>query len=696
MMIKKIIISIQKNVLLLICLLLPVFFLPFTQEFFNTGKFYFFTISLCLIIGLYGLRLLYEKRISYYPSPLHKPLLFFISSFALSLLFVTPNKIQALFALPSGFILIVAMCLFSIILIQKLQTEKDIFRYITIMFFPVITLCILLFAHYFHVFNMIHLPIWLQFINKPQYSLLGNSIELIVVLGFFSVYAITKVIITFLENKKTPQRFVSLLPLSFILIIVLSALAISVKTTIDTQNNTNVQMAPVTESWNATIETLKSPKTALFGVGIDNYLSLFTKIKPVSYNLTPIWNLNFNLSRSAFLHIWSEVGLLGIGTFLFLFYTLFRELKWINKQNVPERLILNSLFIYIFLVFLFFPPMIHGYFLFFSLCAIIIAASLKKKNATSSSDQGIRSIQMIAKPLDTLYVCIGLLIIVIATMGIYFLSRVYNSEYIMNKGVKATTNNVSKAYEYELQSIRLNPYQETSHRTFSQLNLLIAHNIMQKKNISSQDRQRITFFLQNAVNEAKTATTLNPQNVINWNNLAVLYGQLVNVVTEAGDWTVSAYQEAVLRDPNNPILQLNLGGTYYSLGNYDESTRIFTETVNIKPDFANAYYNLAWSLFQEKKYEKAIAAMEQVRLLVKKNTQDYTVVIKDLKTFSTANKKIAKPTTDKNKTGEQPSAQQNLNLPVSPEAKLSPPVVLPDSLKNASSEAKPTNKPPIR
>src|SRR3989338_6806512 len=111
-MINNLLESIQKYTLSLIFLLLPVFFLPFTQEFFNTGKFYFFTIVLSLIIGLYGLRLLYEKRIAFHQTPIFKPLVLLIAAITASLMFTTPNKMQALFSLPSGFILIASMCLF--------------------------------------------------------------------------------------------------------------------------------------------------------------------------------------------------------------------------------------------------------------------------------------------------------------------------------------------------------------------------------------------------------------------------------------------------------------------------------------------------------------------------------------------------------------------------------------------------------
>ena len=88
-----------------------------------------------------------------------------------------------------------------------------------------------------------------------------------------------------------------------------------------------------------------------------------------------------------------------------------------------------------------------------------------------------------------------------------------------------------------------------------------------------------------------------------------IYRNIINVASGADGWTVAAYRQAITRDPNNPILRLNLGGIYYSAKNYNEASRSFADAISLKPDWANAYYNLSYALYQDKQYVDSYLAM---------------------------------------------------------------------------------------
>ena len=143
-------------------------------------------------------------------------------------------------------------------------------------------------------------------------------------------------------------------------------------------------------------------------------------------------------------------------------------------------------------------------------------------------------------------------------------------------------------------------------------------------------------------------------------------------------WTVSSYQRAIILDPQNPIYRLNLGGAYYNFKNYPEAIRLFEQAVALKPDWANAYYNLAWANFQNGSYDRAIQSMNNVLKLVDKNKSpdDYKKVLSELEEFK---KKLPKE-------GDQTSSTPGeLRLPEKPQPELSPKVELP---RNASPEAR--------
>ncbi len=190
--------------------------------------------------------------------------------------------------------------------------------------------------------------------------------------------------------------------------------------------------------------------------------------------------------------------------------------------------------------------------------------------------------------------------------------------------------------------------------------------------LSEQDRQNISQAIQAAIAEGKAAISLNPQKAQNWENLAQIYRNIINTAQGADVWTISSYQRAIVADPQNPVYRLNLGGVYYSLGNFEEASKIFEQAVILKPDWPNAYYNLAWANFQKQKYQEAVSAMENVIRLLdpKKDKNDYEKAKKELEEFKKKLPQEEKQATEEGKT------QPKLTLP-SPIPTTTPQIQLP-------------------
>ena len=283
---------------------------------------------------------------------------------------------------------------------------------------------------------------------------------------------------------------------------------------------------------------------------------------------------------------------------------------------------------------------------------------------------------------------IGTVVISLALIGTsgYFLGRSYASEYYFKKSIEGIAkNNLKEVYDNQRQAIVLNPYIERFRTSFAQTNLVIANNLSSKikdKKISEQDRQTITQAIQAGIAEGKAVVTLNPQRANNWENLAVIYSNIINVAQEADVWTISAYQRAILADPQNPVYRVGLGGVYYSQNKYDDALRFFEQAVSIKPDWPNASYNYAWANFQVKNYPQAVNAMQNTLKLInqKTNKVDYEKVVKELEEF----KKMLPKEEVKTDNVDKPT-ESNLNLPTPPTSQISPKLEL---QKEASPEAK--------
>jgi len=339
------------------------------------------------------------------------------------------------------------------------------------------------------------------------------------------------------------------------------------------------------------------------------------------------------------------------------------------------------------LTVLLFPPSLIVWFLFF-----VTLASIKQSAQKSPQSYDLSQIV-------PLYIITALVWLIIVGSGAYFLGRAYAAEYYFkNFLVSFNKNKGEDAYRYLRQAIISNPYIESYRISFSQLHLLIANNLAIKirnqktekdqagKQTEQQetDRQNFSQSIQLAISEAKGAVSLNPQNARNWENLAEIYRNIIGFTQGADVWTISAYQRAIVADPQNPNYRLNLGGVYYSLASYDDAKNMFQQTVVLKPDWPNAYYNLAWASYQKKDYQQAVNAMEGVLRLLDpvKNKDDYNKAKKELEDFKT---KVSQeqPSTEEGTKKEQNA--ENLNLPSPIPTVNQPPIQLP---KEASPEAK--------
>ncbi|PIS14463.1 hypothetical protein COT64_02510, partial [Candidatus Shapirobacteria bacterium CG09_land_8_20_14_0_10_39_12] len=72
------------------------------------------------------------------------------------------------------------------------------------------------------------------------------------------------------------------------------------------------------------------------------------------------------------------------------------------------------------------------------------------------------------------------------------------------------------------------------------------------------------------------------------------------------------------------------GGVYYSLKNFNQAATYFLQATNLKPDHANAHYNLANALRELGAFADAKTEYETTQTLVKADSADYQKVTAEL------------------------------------------------------------------
>lgn len=618
---------ISQTLLTAIILLVPLFFTTLSSEFYATGKeaLLFFTVPLLMITS--SLFFAKEKKIEIAINKLTFPVLGIAGAFIASTLITSPNQIESLTNSTGTGVIIALTLLF--LAIGMLTKRKETIIYPLI---GVSSLLSLLYILQFFKITTIILPF--SFIKDnlfwtPAGTLLGLAIVLIATIPLTVEMALSK------ENQQSQ---------AIILIGWITTMIIAfgfVLTLVSIVKDAKPAVLPFSISWNIAIDTMRQVKNAFFGVGVGNFVDAFTVSKPLQVNTTPYWNIRFGVAGSFILNLLTEVGAIGLFFYLFTFIIVLSFAKKNLKNGVFIALVI------LFAASLFLPATITTLFFMFTLLGAF-SLTIPSAHITENS--------LLFPRIATAFWAV--ILVVIWWFGSrWFLGEVYFKRSL----VAASQNQGLDTYNNQIKAIGYNPYSEQFRIAYSQTNMALATGLSQKENPSDQDRQNISTLIQQAIREAKVATSLNPKRAGNWENLAVVYQSILNAADGADQWTIAALNQAIQLDPLNPNLRIGLGGILYQLKNYDGAIQQFSVATQLKPDLANAYYNLSAALREKGDYQGAFSAMQNTLTLVDPNSNDFNKASAELEELR---RKLPEPAKEQAKAGQSETLTNPAEAPI--------------------------------
>ncbi len=633
---------------------LPFFFLPLTTEFYDFNKFIFLSFYLLILMVVWAFRAFQKQEIYLTRSPLDLPVILILLVYALAHFLVSTNKVEA-FIMPGGTGMILALTV-----LYFLVKETSLSKGISLALVGSASLLSFVAIYQFIGVGETLIPekSFFEFMRTTTWTPAGNPLSL----AIFLVLVLSFYLPQFWQEweKKPPLEY-------FALLLILCGLGV---TSYELLTSAKPLFLPFSAGWFVAVEALK--RFPFLGVGLDNYLAAFTAGRPIFLNSTNLWNIRFGLSSNHYFYILTTTGLLGLFAWFFLILRTVRLTK--NKYLVFLPLFVS------FLLFFLTPAVFLLFFVLYLFLGLLANQTVmtEVKFASKTATQILLTV-----------------IILLAAVGFYGLGRFWLADYSFRQSLSALAQNRgTDAYNLQIKAINLNPQSETYRLTYSQTNLALANALSTNAKaggLTDQDRQNISGLVQQAIQEAKVAVNLGPNRVNNWENLTNIYQSLINAAQGADQWTLAAYNQTIALDPTNPLLRLNLGSLFFSAKNYDEAIRQFNLSISLKPDFANAYYNLAAALKETGKIKEAVAAMERVLGLVEPNSNDYRKAKKELEDL--------RAILPKEETKEEPSGQpETLTEPATSSAVLKPPLKLPENaappISTSSGEKKEKEKSP--
>lgn len=421
-------------------------------------------------------------------------------------------------------------------------------------------------------------------------------------------------------------------PLSLIAPAILCALSIALLVW-ETPLKVNLpgEVSPsLSHSWQIAKQVLQ--EHPIGGSGPGTWIYDYSKYRSPAVNISQFWSVRFERGVSSFLTLIATVGIMGISLWLILLISaVTKSLSHLSRESNDDvwqahLTVFSAWATSAFISFIANFNLAHGFTFWFLLA--LLAALVATGSYTWDA---------VRKPMTVTVLSIVFLVLCIGAISVTWLAGQrlvadanYSSAVLSFRSGKQIQESVDRLNA----AVALNRLNDAYYRNLSQAYLIRASQVVQGKD---SDKGRLVNQLVSAsIDTAKRATEISSANVDNWANLAMVYQAIASFTRGADEFAIKNYQEALAREPNNPVFYNEIGKLYILradayrtlLSSKDEKTRLDAESnaraeldkaaeqlnqaIQAKPDFANAHYNLGILYERQGRLQEAIAKMEDV------------------------------------------------------------------------------------
>ncbi len=409
---------------------------------------------------------------------------------------------------------------------------------------------------------------------------------------------------------------------------------------------TNSPRLGVIESWLVSSSTLRL--NPISGRGLGTFQYEFSRYRPQSLNGGDQWLFRF---QSPFndVFMWLEMaGLVGLIAFLYFVYYVAKTAYTTQKNASGAKGLMVSVFMILAALMVLGSTNIL-YFILMILFGVLLQAKVTTIHTVT------------AKPLSMILLLLSLGLfgyVGYKSFYVYAAQISYASSLKSNQTIGQVVKNRRAAVNFEKQD-------DFYRREWVVLNLRLASAISRQENLTQEQIQAARSSISEALTQANLLTRKSGYNVANWQLLGVVYSSVINAAQEGQQrqqvltQALRAYATALVLEPTNPRLNLDVGGIYFRAKDYQSAANQYSLAVQKKPDYANARYNLAYALKELGAYEQSVQQMEVVLRLIPEDNANYAKVQTELDALKKLREEQAAKQQD-NKIESIPSTPENL------------------------------------
>lgn len=294
--------KIKSVILSLLIFLVPIsFFQIFFQNLVQINIVYVLAFGALLLVIISFLQFLITKKFVFKNSPLDIPVLLFLGAIFLSFLTSATNKMQAFLDPNFGLLMMISLVILYFYFSHNTpgRPQGSPLQILSLTGFIISSFIIILSL-------------------EPTKGIGIIPLDLLIFIGFTFMYSLGSLVHSFSAKEEAP-KVVQIC----ILIIVTLSLGIS----FIAFSKQGALFPSFSLSFKAVFQIFKTLPNVLLGFGIDNYSSVFNRVKDVGYNQTNLWQFPANVDRSTLFHIATTTGLVGLASFLYFIFSLIKKYK---------------------------------------------------------------------------------------------------------------------------------------------------------------------------------------------------------------------------------------------------------------------------------------------------------------------------------------------------------------------------------
>jgi len=372
-------------------------------------------------------------------------------------------------------------------------------------------------------------------------------------------------------------------------------------------------------SWYIGVKSaFSSLKNFFFGSGLGTFYYDFSKFKPESFNKTWLWQIRFDRPGSHWAEILATMGGLGflsyfvlISMFILISLALIGVIKKQNssapltekEREEKKRLVLflSVFFALIICHFVYYQTLSIGV-LFWTILATGVVLWQKPQKEKVISFENFPELSLVFST--------GVMLLGIFIGGIWFYGiKCYIADMSYFKAIISPQKEKITKLE---KAVRLNPRLSAYRVSLSQVYLNELIKELQKPQ-KERDNSSLQRYVALAVAEGKTATQLQENIVGNWENLGLIYKNIVGLAEGAIEWGIKSFKKASELDPQNPVLLTEIGKLYLLKNDLQKAKEYFEKAHKKKQDYVPCLLQKALVLEKEDNLDGAIELLEDLK-----------------------------------------------------------------------------------